>query len=147
MDGTGRIRYTEFIAATIEAHGLISEERLAEAFDRLDGDDSGFISAENLTEILGDDISQEEIDEIIAEADLTKDNKVSYVEFLALWDKRHTSITLLDDQGISLDKDVIQLEGDDDDEKTDDVKESAALARKSFLQQKFDSIRCLTARW
>ena len=146
MDGTGRIRYTEFIAATIEAHGLISEERLAEAFDRLDSDDSGFISAENLTEILGDEISQEEIDEIIAEADLTKDNKVSYVEFLALWDKRHTAITLLDDQGISLNKDVIQLEGDDV-QKTDDVKESAALARKSFLQQKFDSIRCLTARW
>ena len=146
MDGTGRIRYTEFIAATIEAHGLISEERLAEAFDRLDSDDSGFISAENLTEILGDEISQEEIDEIIAEADLTKDNKVSYVEFLALWDKRHTAITLLDDQGISLNKDVIQLEGDDV-QKTDDVKESAALARKSFLQQKFDSVRCLTARW
>ena len=72
MDGTGRIRYTEFIAATIEAHGLISEERLAEAFDRLDGDDSGFISAENLTEILGDEISLEEIDEIIAEGALVE---------------------------------------------------------------------------
>ena len=146
MDGTGRIRYTEFIAATIEAHGLIGEERLAEAFDRLDGDDSGFISAENITEILGDDISQEEIDEIIAEADLTKDNKVSYVEFLALWDKRHTPIALLDDQGISLNNDKIRL-AENDTQKSDEVKESAALARKSFLQQKFDSIRCLTARW
>ena len=146
MDGTGRIRYTEFIAATIEAHGLIGEERLAEAFDRLDGDDSGFISAENITEILGDDISQEEIDEIIAEADLTKDNKVSYVEFLALWDKRHTPIALLDDQGISLNNDKIRL-AENDTQKSDEVKESAAMARKSFLQQKFDSIRCLTARW
>jgi Ca2+-binding EF-hand superfamily protein len=45
LDGTGRIRYTEFLAATIEAHGAINEQRLAEAFDRLDSDDSGFISA------------------------------------------------------------------------------------------------------
>lgn len=91
MDGTGRIRYTEFIAATIEAHGAISEERLAEAFDRLDSDDSGYISAANLIEILGQKIPREEIDEIIAEADLTKDNQISYGEFLALWEtKRET---------------------------------------------------------
>lgn len=45
LDGTGKIRYTEFLASTIEAFGEIDEERLAEAFDRLDSDDSGFISA------------------------------------------------------------------------------------------------------
>ena len=55
LDGTGRIRYTEFLAATIEAQGAISEERLAECFDRLDSDDSGFISAENLAELLGEE--------------------------------------------------------------------------------------------
>lgn len=89
MDGTGKIRYTEFLAATIEARGAISEERLAEAFDRLDSDDSGKISAENLAEILGKDFPREEIEEIIAEADLTKDNTISYAEFLALWEDKH----------------------------------------------------------
>lgn len=88
LDGTGRIRYTEFIAATIEAHGAIGEERLAEAFDRLDSDDSGYISADNLIEILGKEIPRSEIDAIIAEADLTKDNQVSYSEFLALWETK-----------------------------------------------------------
>jgi hypothetical protein len=29
------VKYSEFLAATIEAHGVISEERLAEAFDRI----------------------------------------------------------------------------------------------------------------
>ena len=29
--------YTEFLAATLEAHGYITEDRIAEAFDRLDG--------------------------------------------------------------------------------------------------------------
>ncbi len=44
LDGTGSIKYTEFLAATIEITGLVTEDRLAEAFDRLDSDDSGFIS-------------------------------------------------------------------------------------------------------
>lgn len=89
IDGSGKIRYTEFLAATLEAHGAISEERLAEAFDRLDSDDSGFISAENLREILGADFPPEEVEEIIKEADLTKDGKISYTEFLALWEDKN----------------------------------------------------------
>jgi len=42
IDGSGVIRYTEFLAATIEAAGWISEERLAEAFDRVDHDNTGY---------------------------------------------------------------------------------------------------------
>ena len=44
IDGTGKIRYTEFLAATLEAAGWISEERLAEAFDRVDHDSTGYVS-------------------------------------------------------------------------------------------------------
>jgi len=89
VDGTGEVKYCEFLAATIEAQGAISEERLAEAFDRLDSDDSGFISKENLRDFLGDDLPQEEIDAIIEEADSNKDNKISYPEFLALWEDKN----------------------------------------------------------
>ena len=89
MDGTGKIRYTEFLAATIEAQGAISEERLAEAFDRLDSDDSGYIDADNLVEILGDEIPPEEIHAIIDEADITRDNRINYSEFLALWEEKN----------------------------------------------------------
>jgi hypothetical protein len=85
---------------------------LAEAFDRLDCDDSGYISAENLQALLGDEFPPEEIAAIIEvslwcdktsmsypynaqclffsqEADLERDNKISYSEFLALWGDRH----------------------------------------------------------
>jgi hypothetical protein len=62
---------------------------LAEAFDRLDSDDSGFISKENLREFLGDDLPQDEIDEIIREVDVNNDNKISYPEFLALWEDKN----------------------------------------------------------
>lgn len=66
---------------------MISEARLAEAFDRLDSDDSGFITAENLIDILGEDFPRDEIDLVIQEADSTNDNRVSYSDFLALWDQ------------------------------------------------------------
>ena len=49
IDGTGSVHYTEFLAATIEAHGLIDESRIAEAFDRIDCDDSGYITIQNCT--------------------------------------------------------------------------------------------------
>jgi hypothetical protein len=89
IDGSGKIRYTEFLAATIEAQGAISEERLAEAFDRMDSDDSGYISAENLKEMLGAEFPENEIDAIIKEVDLTRDGKISYSEFLAMWEISH----------------------------------------------------------
>lgn len=88
LDGTGKIRYTEFLAATIEAHGAINEERLAEAFDRLDSDDSGYISTKNLREMFGGELLASDIDVIIDEADITKDGQISYAEFLALWDQQ-----------------------------------------------------------
>lgn len=141
MDGSGRIRYTEFLAATIEAQGAISEERLAEAFDRIDSDDSGYIDAANLAEMLGHDFPKEEIDSIIQEADLTKDNRISYSEFLALWEtkhetERHEQLLELGDPNISFEMDMsgngsLSLR---DEDITDDAE--AAVARARFIQAK-----------
>lgn len=61
-----------------QARGLIAEDRIAEAFDRLDSDDSGYISKANLKGFLGDDISDAEIDKIMADADTDADGKISY---------------------------------------------------------------------
>ena len=95
LDGSGLIHYTEFLAATIEARGVIVEERLAEAFDRIDSDDSGFISKENLKEFmqngfLGRSLSDDYVAEIIDECDLTRDGMISYDEFLLLWARNET---------------------------------------------------------
>lgn len=43
---SGHIQYVEFIAATLETCGILEENRLREAFSRLDVDDSGFITKE-----------------------------------------------------------------------------------------------------
>jgi calcium-dependent protein kinase len=86
IDGGNNISYSEFLAATIEAHGTIEEDRIAEAFDRLDSDDDGYITVKNLKSFLGQDISLDFIDGIIDEVDVTNDHRVDYDEFLGLWD-------------------------------------------------------------
>ena len=99
LDNSGLIHYSEFIAATIEARGTISEERLAEAFDRIDADDSGFITVGDLRELLGESVPSSYLNTIIDEAEgmgLSHDHKVDYAEFLGLWsaenDSRRASI-------------------------------------------------------
>jgi len=86
IDGCNDVSYTEFLAATIEAHGILEEDRIAEAFDRLDSDDNGYITGSNLKEFLGSNISEEYIDGIIEEVDVSHDHQISYEEFLGLWD-------------------------------------------------------------
>lgn len=85
VNQTDVINYTEFLAATLETQGAIDEYRLAEAFDALDDDDSGYISRENLRNILGSRSDEKLLDQLIAEADFHKDGRVSYEEFLQLF--------------------------------------------------------------
>ena len=75
VDKDGEVEYTEFIAATLEARGNIEEERIAEAFDRLDTDQSGFISRRELAQFLGTTATSKEVDDILQEADTNNDGQ------------------------------------------------------------------------
>ena len=88
------INYTEFLAATLETQGNIEEYRLAEAFDVLDSDDSGYISRDNLKKLLGNRAKDDKyIDRLIAEADIAKNGQISYQEFLQVFNrKQHDNI-------------------------------------------------------
>jgi hypothetical protein len=94
VDNNKKINYSEFIAATVEAHGELSEERLADAFDRIDSDDDGFVTVEDLRDFLGDSVPQYYIDQIIEEADISHDHMIDYPEFLALWDRSIDDVRL-----------------------------------------------------
>jgi calcium-dependent protein kinase len=83
VNQNGHINWTEFLAGTIEARGHIEEEHIAEAFDKLDSDKSGFISPKDLLEFLGKDCSKE-ADEIVRSADKNRDGKISYVSSAVL---------------------------------------------------------------
>ena len=67
-----------------EAKKTAGMERLAEAFDRIDSDGKGFISHDDLKEVLGDDYDQNLVDQMIQEADFKKNGQVDYEEFLEL---------------------------------------------------------------
>ena len=56
----------------------IEEERVAEAFDRLDSDDSGFISRQNLRDFLGKEGTTDQINRIMNEGDKDNDGKSKY---------------------------------------------------------------------
>jgi len=77
----GTVSYVEFLAATLEAHGHIEEDRLAEAFDRIDSDDTGYISRKNLKAMLGKEFTEEKVDKLLSECDLDGDQKISFDEF------------------------------------------------------------------
>ena len=92
IDGSGAVHYFEFLAASMEAHGFINEQQLADAFDRLDADDSGTISVNDLRKFLGNELSTASIGKIIEEDDMDADRQVSYQEFLQMWDIESDSL-------------------------------------------------------
>ena len=68
-DSSGEVHYHEFLAATLEAHELLNEEVLQDTFDRMDHDDSGVISRENLRSLLGSRASDELVETLMHSAD------------------------------------------------------------------------------
>ena len=117
---------------------------MAEAFDRLDTDDSGFITEQNLRDMLGDEFPESEIDAIIKESDLTQDGKVSYMEFLAQWqdhkETRRQEMVLdisnlrMRDSSHHVDTDSLTTDGSDHGE-------DSVLASISFTKSKTNSER------
>ncbi|KAL3908326.1 MAG: hypothetical protein SGARI_003114, partial [Bacillariaceae sp.] len=75
INDNGHVMYTEFIAATLEAQGQVEEERIAEAFDRFDSDNSGYISKDNMLEFLGDGAAMKDVEAILNDADLDNDGQ------------------------------------------------------------------------
>lgn len=151
LDGSGKIRWTEFVAAALEAHGSISEDKLAEAFDRIDADDSGYITADNLIEMLGEEFPKEECLAIIKEADILQDGKICYGEFLALWGDhqkeepqeiiKEITVTTASNRSWGSDRSVnISVLSADDSEETRSPK-ADSLSRASFVEGKMMSER------
>jgi calcium-dependent protein kinase len=80
---TDEIHYSDFLAAMVSSRIQVHDEVLAQTFRRFDTDNSGFITAANLKELLGETFEGEMTDNLISEADMTHDGKISYTEFLA----------------------------------------------------------------
>jgi Ca2+-binding EF-hand superfamily protein len=93
VNQTGVIDYTEFIAATLETRGVIEDEMIRVAFDKLDQNNSGYISKGDLCMILSEKCTAKDcdtmVDELMKDVDTDGDGQISYDEFLVLFRERH----------------------------------------------------------
>lgn len=86
INGDGEIDFDEFVALMarqVTEHD--AEEELREAFKIFDSNEDGFISALELKTVmtnLGEKLTDEEIDDMIREADFDNDGVINYDEFV-----------------------------------------------------------------
>jgi len=87
-DGNGTVDFPEFLNLMArKMKDTDSEEKLKEASKVLAKDGNGVISAAELRHVLtnlGEKMTDEEVDEMIREADVDRDGQVNYDEFLKM---------------------------------------------------------------
>eukprot|EP00092_Neocalanus_flemingeri_P032215 GFUD01035014.1.p1 GENE.GFUD01035014.1~~GFUD01035014.1.p1 ORF type:complete len:156 (-),score=51.55 GFUD01035014.1:63-530(-) len=92
-DGKGTIDFPEFL--TMMARKMKdSEEDIREAFRVFDKDGNGFITAAELRHVmtnLGEELTDQEVEEMIREADMDRDGQVSYGEFVTMMTTEYSS--------------------------------------------------------
>ncbi|XP_077247692.1 calmodulin-like [Tasmannia lanceolata] len=88
LDGNGTIEFGEFLKLMArKMKETDAEEELKEAFKVFDKDQNGFISANELRHVminLGERLTDEEVQQMIREADLDGDGQVNYEEFVRM---------------------------------------------------------------
>jgi calmodulin len=87
-DGNGTIDFPEFLTMMArKMKDTDSEEEIKEAFKVFDKDGNGFISSAELRHVmtnLGEKLTDEEVDEMIREADVDGDGQINYDEFVKM---------------------------------------------------------------
>ncbi|NXO02422.1 CALMS protein, partial [Rhinopomastus cyanomelas] len=87
-DGSGTVDFAEFLSLMArKMRDTDSEEEIREAFRVFDKDGNGYISAAELRHVmtnLGEKLTDEEVDEMIKEADCNSDGQVNYEEFVRM---------------------------------------------------------------
>ncbi|KAK7113927.1 hypothetical protein V1264_000079 [Littorina saxatilis] len=92
IDGDGTFSFEEFVQVMANMGGLNEqseedeEEELRQAFRVFDKSGCGYITPSDLRGVLqniGEDLTEEEIDEMIAEVDIDGDGRIDFEEFIA----------------------------------------------------------------
>lgn len=77
------VHYSEFLAAMCSTRIALHDDLLKLTFRRFDTDNSGFITIENLKEVLGgDNYEGVDVNQMLKEADVGQDGKISLEDFV-----------------------------------------------------------------
>merc|ERR1719375_2290002 len=83
LTGDRRINYSEFMAAACQSRFLAQESNIEKAFRRFDVDNTGYISVDNLRQVLGNEYNNTRVEDILAEVDHKGNGVIEYDEFLS----------------------------------------------------------------
>ena len=90
LDGSGFIEYEEFLRAGLSKEKFITKKNLEIAFDLYNINGSGKINIDELKLVLGkenDGMKENVLKELIAEADMDKDGKISFEDFKTIMEQ------------------------------------------------------------
>jgi len=81
-----QIYFSDFLAATLDVRSQLRQEAVRAAFYRLDADNSGTISAEDLRHVIGETFEGVDVELLIREADLHGSGVIGYNDFIRVLD-------------------------------------------------------------
>jgi len=74
-----KLDYSEWLCATMEPSMISAESSMQELFDFLDADGNGYVSQEELLHVT----SADDVEEVLAQSDTSKDGRIDFKEFKA----------------------------------------------------------------
>ncbi|CAE8610562.1 unnamed protein product, partial [Polarella glacialis] len=94
------IHYSDFLAAMVDSRIALHDDLVQATFKKFDVDNSGYITSENLREILGDTFEGDKVEHLLAEGGATPGRGLSYAEFGAYL--RQEPVAMLKDKSIDV---------------------------------------------
>lgn len=91
------IHYSEFLAAMMATRLKFHDELLKATFRRFDRNSNGFITLENLREVLGPSVEESGLAEVLKNLDSNKDGHIDYEEFIGYLRLSSDADTLLNE--------------------------------------------------
>jgi len=77
------IHYSDFLAAMVSTRIALHDDLLKAAFMKFDADHTGYITEDNLRQVLGDVWEGEKVNAFVEEEGVLKDGRITYPEFVS----------------------------------------------------------------